>query len=172
MVAYAAASVSCLSAYYVKWRLPRPRFWLVMAFILMSLGVNKQLDLQSFFTDIGRVIAKNNGWYSSRRQVQVVFVGALFAGTVVSAAIVAYKLRSDLREHLFPLLGLVMLLGFIVIRAVSFHHVDLLLKHTVGNVRINWLLEFGGIGVLLFSSLWYVVQQRCYSKNVTTSGTK
>jgi hypothetical protein len=37
--------------------------WLLVAALMTLLCLNKQLDLQSLFTDIGRVIAWKFGWY-------------------------------------------------------------------------------------------------------------
>ena len=44
----------------------------------------------------------------------------------------------------------VLLVSFVLIRAASFHHVDLLLR--AGPVRLNWVLELGGIGLIALTS--------------------
>ena len=38
-----------------------------------------------------------------------------------------------------------MVMGFVVIRAASFHHVDAFLASRLGGLRWNWILELGGI---------------------------
>ncbi len=40
------------------------------------------------------------------------------------------------------------ILGFVVIRAASFHHVDALLAARLGGVRWNWIFELSGISVV------------------------
>ena len=47
----------------------RDRLWLFVALGMAALCVNKQLDLQSLFTDIGRVASHHLGWYEKRRAV-------------------------------------------------------------------------------------------------------
>ena len=43
------------------------------------------------------------------------------------------------------LVGIVFLCCFVAIRASSFHHVDRLLGADLGGLKINWIMELGGI---------------------------
>jgi hypothetical protein len=45
--------------------------------------------------------------------------------------------------------GLFLLLTFIVVRAISFHHVDVFLKSGIAGLKMNWLLELGGISLVV-----------------------
>jgi len=38
--------------------------------------------------------------------------------------------------------------GFVVIRADSFHHVDVFLAARLGRLKWNWILELGGVGAV------------------------
>jgi hypothetical protein len=49
----------------------------------------------------------------------------------------------------FGALGMAFLLAFVTVRAMSFHHVDALLGTRVLQIRVNWMLEIGGIGILI-----------------------
>jgi hypothetical protein len=42
---------------------------------------------------------------------------------------------------------------FVLIRASSFHRVDVFLGHRLVHLRMNWLLEMGGILVMLGAAL-------------------
>ena len=55
--------------------------WFGLAAVLLVLGINKQLDLQTLLISLGRGIAIECGWYDSRRQIQIDFVllAALFS---------------------------------------------------------------------------------------------
>jgi hypothetical protein len=46
------------------------------------------------------------------------------------------------------------LLTFIAIRAASFHHFDRFIGHEVGGVRMNWILELGGISLIAANAAW------------------
>jgi len=130
------------------------RFWILLAVFLLLLGINKQLDVQSLFTEIGRVIARKQGWYNDRRRIQAVFVILFFILSLISIALLWWILRKEWRKLLFPITGLLLLISFIVIRAASFHHVDQLLKSGSCGVRMNWILELGGIGWLMISAAY------------------
>ena len=158
-VAYFVTSVLCLRAY----RRRRPigpadgvtaaRAWLLLSAALFALGINKQLDLQTMFSELGRGLALSQGWYNQRRVVQLVFV----ALTVTVAALVAWRAarlaRSELFELRLALVGVILLVGFILVRASSFHAVDWLLGRSWKSVRLNSLLELSGIGCVLVSAL-------------------
>ena len=45
-------------------------FWMGLAALLVFLGFNKQLDLQTAFTFLAKDFAKATGWYENRRIVQ------------------------------------------------------------------------------------------------------
>jgi hypothetical protein len=119
--------------------------WLGVTVLMLFLGLNKQLDLQSLLTDIGRVLARRDGWYGQRRAVQRWFVLAAAATGVTGLAVMVWKSRAVLRERLSLLIGLSLLVTFVIIRAASFHHVDVLIHSRVLGLRINWILELGGI---------------------------
>lgn len=55
------------------------RFWTVTAVAMVVLGVNKQLDLQTWLIEHARRAAFAEGWYDDRRRVQAVFVLAVAA---------------------------------------------------------------------------------------------
>ena len=139
--AYAAAAVLAWRA----WSRGRQRIWLAVAVGMALLCVNKQFDLQSLFTDIGREISKHGGWYEDRRKVQKGFVIAVLAGAALAGGWFLWRFRAFVAGHKLLAAGLFLLLTFIVVRAISFHHVDVFLKSGVAGIRMNWVLELGGI---------------------------
>ena len=50
------------------------------------------------------------------------------------------------------LVGVVFLCCFVAIRASSFHHVDRLLGADLGGLKINWIMELGGIALVGFGA--------------------
>lgn len=122
--------------------------WLMVGLLLSLLCLNKQLDLQSLMTDIGRVFAWQQGWYEDRRAYQKWFVLGILGVSLVSTVSLFFIYRQFWLKHLLLFCGLAFLLTFIVIRAISFHHFDEILKSSVGGVKINWFLELTGIGLI------------------------
>ncbi len=124
------------------------RFWLILAVAMAVLGLNKQLDLQSALTQIGRDLARADGWYEHRHAVQIAFI-ALVAVAGAAAAAWLGRLSWPLsRGRALALGGIGFLLVFVVMRASSFHHVDLWLKDSVFGLRWNWILELSGIALV------------------------
>ena len=119
-------------------------FWAISAGLMLFLAVNKQLDLQSLMTMIGRCNSQLEGWYDARRMVQTLFIEAVAAGGVLTLALLTLLLRGILGRVWLALLGLGFVCLFVLIRAASFHHVDLLISSEVMGFKINWLLELPG----------------------------
>jgi hypothetical protein len=98
------------------------------------------------------MMAKDEGWYGERREVQREFVVFVALGAVTVAALLVYIARGTSVHLRVAIAGTVALFGFVVIRAASFHHVDVTLKEDVGGFRTNWLLELSGIAVVMLAA--------------------
>lgn len=151
VAAYFAAAFTCFRAAglsHGNYQRESRAFWKLLALGLVLLGINKQLDLQTWLTLTGKKIAQSQGWYENRRPVQVIFILVV---AMVTAAVFFGMLRLVRHQSgwvRLALAGMAFLGGFIVIRAASFHHVDQMLRHDIGGFRLNWLLELGGIGMI------------------------
>ena len=55
------------SALSAVWLGRKVKIWLIFALSMAGLCVNKQLELQSLFTDRGRVAFCHGGWFEQRR---------------------------------------------------------------------------------------------------------
>jgi uncharacterized membrane protein (UPF0136 family) len=120
---------------------------------LVLLGINKQLDLQSALTEMGRIWANRQGWYEDRSQIQMAFItGIALMGLTLFAATL-HVIWGAPKSTFLALIGSTFLMVFIVIRAASFHHVDAMLGHSLSGLRLNWLLEMGAL-LVIFASAW------------------
>jgi hypothetical protein len=133
------------------------RFWVVLTAALVLLGINKQLDLQSLFTQTARDMAFAQGWYENRRLYQAAFIGFLITGGLAVAALLLWAVRRLPLSTQVAAAGLVVLIVFVVIRGASFHHVDEMLGSDVEGIRFNWLLE---LGPLLAISIGAFIRRR------------
>lgn len=127
--------------------------WWLIAFILLFLGINKQLDLQSWLTITGRNLALTEGWYESRRIVQSIFIATIVIFLVTFMIFIGWLMKNNRSNARWSLIGLSMLSCFVVIRASSFHHVDKLINFAPLGIRFNWILELGGIVAIAISAL-------------------
>ena len=121
-----------------------PAFWVILAVVLTVLGLNKQLDLQTPFAEIGRELAKAQGWYGRRADMQGVFVASIAVLGAILLAIFGVLIRRSLRRQGIALAGMVLLVCFVVIRASSFHHIDAVLVTRIAGMQLDWILELAG----------------------------
>jgi hypothetical protein len=131
-----------------------PRVWRTMAVTFLALGINKQMNLLSALTEAGRVIARMQGWYGERQPTQLALMTAVAILCVIAAIIVARWTHKAPTATWLALAGTILLIGFVAIRAVSLHAIDHFLGQTVFNLRWNWIVEIGGIGIVLATSCW------------------
>jgi ATP/ADP translocase len=123
-------------------------FWSLVALLMLLLGINKQLDLQSLLTEMGRQVARYQGWMEERRVVQLWFIAGF--STILMAGFVCFCIimRNLFRRFMLAFMGLFLLLGFIIIRAASFHHIDEVLHSRIWDLKMNWIFELGGIFIV------------------------
>jgi hypothetical protein len=119
-----------------------------IAILMVLLAINKQLDLQSLLTQTGRDLLKDTGLYGDHRTLQAIFIGVFAAVGLTGLAAMLWGCRRRLGECWLALTGLTAVVVFVTIRAASFHKVDSGLGQELAGMRLNWILELGGIGLV------------------------
>ena len=152
VAAYVMAAWLCLNASRGGAKRER-RLWLVLAVAMALLAINKQLDLQSLLTAVGRHTAKMHGWYGERRHYQRIFIAVMVIGGLVAMGIVLSLFRRGSGAAKGAIAGFALLIVFILVRASSFEAVDTLLVRHLNGVKVNHLLELGGIAIVGLSAL-------------------
>jgi len=154
VAAYGSAFIACVACARVQQKQDaRQRFWIIMAVIMALLGVNKQLDLQTWFTQTGRDLALAQGWYEERQAVQIAFIAALVLAAAGAMVFLQRAVGRLGREARWAATGLLLLAVFVVLRAASFHHIDRMLNIRLGTVTFNAVLELGGIACILIAAV-------------------
>lgn len=153
VAAYGAAMILCYLSSRKMPAGPHRQFWFYMTVIMALLGINKQLDLQTWFTQTGRDLAMENGWYERRRMVQVIFIAWLALAGILAMSWLKNWLRHLDRYARRAAVGLVLLVVFVIVRATSFHHIDRMLGISLEGLRVNALLELSGIGLIALAAL-------------------
>ena len=159
VILYFAASISCWRSGQIvelhgRRRLYERRAWRFIAMLFLVLGINKQLDLQTALTEAGRILAHLQGWYEQRRFVQTAFIGLVAITCLLLAATLLIWLRRAPVPTWLALFGTITVLGFVLIRAASFEHIDRLIGERILGLRWHWVIEISGISLVLVSSQW------------------
>ena len=136
-----------------------PQFWFYLSICLLFLGVNKQLDLQTWLTLAIRDNAVAHGWYSNRRVVQAVFVVFLGLGMLITLLSLRTFLAKSWHLYKFTWLGILLLCTFILMRVASFHHFDVFINTHFLGLRINVILEIGALLLIIIGALKHSKEQ-------------
>jgi hypothetical protein len=151
-LAYVVGALFCVRAGIVTRHSDKQQPWWILAVILLFLGVNKLLNLQTRLINLGRSAAQTQGWYPYEREAQAVFV-VLF--TLVLAATLAAcvkKWRRFVKEQPLALAGVLLLFLFVVVRAATLNHVDALLRLNLYDDYWAWTLELIAAACLAWSA--------------------
>ncbi len=150
VVAYALALVLCVMAFRNAGTIAGGRaegLWAVLACLMLGLGINKQLDLQTWFTQVGRDLAIRQGWYAGRQAYQGAFILLIALGGLVMIAASSWLAIRN-RWPIMPLVGAASLVGYVVVRAASFHHVDRIINLSIPGARLSSVIELVGIAII------------------------
>lgn len=127
-------------------------FWAGLAFLLALMAVNKQFDFQTLFTTIGRCAALDQGWYGDRQGVQRGFIMVLIAVAGIGGAALLWLMRNTLGRLWLVLTGLGLLIFFVLMRASSFHHMDIFINTELMGLRMNWVVEMGALALIIIGA--------------------
>jgi hypothetical protein len=152
---YFVACASCwITARNLTGSKRETRIWWSITALFLALGINKQLDLQTALTEAGRVVANTQGWYQQRQIVQLGFILLVtIACLAATVTLLGWAMDSPAPTYL-ALVGVVLVIGFVLVRAASFHHIDQFIRTRILGLPWNWILEMGGISVVLAASVW------------------
>lgn len=129
------------------------KVWLLAASALCLLAANTLLQAEVLLTHVLRTIAKMEGWYGGRRELQYAVVGLL----VLLAWPVWLRLRTAFKtSHSAsgPVLwGLTLVLLVFVLRLVSAHGFDALLNLRLLGLSLGRLTELAGLGLVMHGCL-------------------
>ncbi len=139
---------------------PETGFWIILTLVFVALCVNKQLDLQTLLTQIGRDAARAQGWYKQRRAFQLGFIVTFATITLIGATAMLIRFRRSPFGLWLAAAGLSMQALFVVMRAASMHHADAFFRIRIGGFRLLVLLELPGIIAVIIAAGLYIRQRR------------
>lgn len=127
-------------------------FWTFVSLAMFALCVNKQLDLQSLLTAIGREMAERGRWYNDRKIVQIYFFKAIFLIAITAMSLLIFINLKSGKSVIVATVGMLLITTFVLSRAASFHGMDNMLNTPILSLKMNHLLENFGIALVLGSA--------------------
>ncbi len=112
-----------------------------IALILLIMIIIRLFNINEFFTNESRLIAKYEGWYEERGTVQLLFVCSLIISGILLLIYMERKFSTIWRHYSWSIYGTIVLIVFITINAVSYHPIDQFLKRETGGIKINRIIE-------------------------------
>lgn len=138
---------------------PGRMFWAIIVGFLILLAINKQLDMQSALTIAGKCLAKAQEWYANRRIVQAGFIIVMLIIILICFIITIFAMRGIFFANIFAIFGLMTLLSFIMVRAISFHHFD----HFIGSKSFgfsnNFIFENFGLILISVNAILIIIKR-------------
>lgn len=136
-----------------------PGLWRTVVVICLLLALNRTFDLLEGLTALGRCDAERGGWYASRRLLQWPIVVGLGLASVAVLRALMVRHRQAATGSRLALVGLPLLCGYVLIRAVGFHYIDRLIALRIGGLTLNFLFE-GTFLVLLMANAVALLRRR------------
>lgn len=127
-------------------------FWIIIALCMLFLCLNKQLDLQTTLTRIGKSYAKNQGWYQYRRAIQAGFILSLLILFSTFFFINFEKIKEIFKSNWVAFMGFFIILLYVFGRALYFYHLSERLNLQIFQSEKSWIIELVGISFLISSA--------------------
>jgi len=133
------------------------RVWIWLAVILTALGFNKPFDLQTRLIELGRQIARQADLSPSLPGLHLLFFLAFILLLLALVAVILFRFRFPIGRYVVQLpwaaAGCASVCVYIVIRAANIDHVDQMLGMDWGKFPFLWLLEAGGLLLIMAQTL-------------------
>ena len=148
------------------------RVWICLSVILAVLGLNKQFDLQTLIIELGRRIAYGKHLLPYRRELYALFFLGFVLAAIALFAFVLVRFSADLGKYAraFPLAacGCGLIGTYIVIRAATIDGVDQMLGFDLERIPFFWLLEAGGLLLIMIQALRIIEPLKFLHRERTT----
>jgi hypothetical protein len=119
---------------------------------LIVLALNKLFE--GSVTGFIRMLAMEEGWYDQRRVVQIEFIAVVALVCLLVVGVLLLLARHAPAATQIALVGTMMLLALGLVRDASLHQIDHLMGQRIIGLKVNWIFELGGLGLVLLASKW------------------
>lgn len=142
-----------MAAIFTGWRSGRRGAWLAIAIGVLALLLARALNAEEVLREQLRSGMLDAETYRDRRTLQnaVLGVGVIALIGVVGASF-AWPWWKRITPPMLAACGVVGIFLLSLLRILSVHSVDRLLYFAVGPIRLHWIAELAGIGLIALAS--------------------
>jgi predicted RNA-binding Zn-ribbon protein involved in translation (DUF1610 family) len=149
VIAYIAAAICCgVKAKYSKQYGGNYRFWIGLACLLLLLGINKQLNLQSLFGQIFHDSAVVNSWFERSESIKIAFFALLSMLVFFGSIGFRLYLANSWRNYKIAWIGLLLLGSFFMLQAANTNKIQDFFEKTIAGIGIDHMLEIAAITLI------------------------
>jgi hypothetical protein len=147
-------------------------FWFTVFFIMAFLGVCKHFNLPSALTEVGRILARSEGWMQQRRVVQIGIMAGAGIGGIFIVVLLLRRIPHEIKKrHWMTLLCLFYIVAFVAFRTISLHAWGTVLSYRIFGLRVNWIGELAGIfGICVSVVVYWCGEYALRSKKKSDGG--
>jgi len=143
--AISAGGLCASAAWTMRTARHRAAFWLISAGLLLLIGINKQLDLQTMMINIGRSIAVRQGWWDQRAWAQrTALAAAIVAAMLVGMWMIRTAWRHGMGERLC-VVSIAILTCYVLLRMTAIVRQDDILPELLHADRLAMACELTGL---------------------------
>lgn len=133
------------------------RAWLWLGVILAMLGLNKPIDLQTLLIGLGRWIAGKAKLSPHSPWLHALFFLGFVVFIILLFLVLLLRIRIGMgtfgRQHPLATAGCCSIFVYVIIRAISITGVDKLLGWNLQHIPSLWMLEAGGLMLIIIQGL-------------------
>lgn len=146
--------VSAHNNIFARKRSKQRLLWVIISLLMLFLALNKQLDLQTLLTDIGKSIFEKSALHEDRRKYQTLFVLSVASIFVIAIFAIFIELLTVLKKHLLAIAGLGLIALFILYRAASIHHFADFFEYEILSFQFRDFVEISGIILIILNGVF------------------
>lgn len=135
-------------------------YWRICGCLFIFQVLNTPLDLHALIWTSGRCLAHAQGWYENRQEIQYLFLAVMAILVSLFLALVVRIFCRSIFSNLLLTLGVLIAIGFTLIRGVSLHDAAHYYGHSIGPFRAADFIEFAGILLALCAAVVSLRQTR------------
>jgi hypothetical protein len=128
-------------------------FWLVASLAIFALGVNKQLDLQTWLHNSAKAWIEAKGLYEHKQTLQLGFVAVIALGGLATVWLLRRWIMNSGRRYRLVFIGLGVSIFFVVTRAASIYIFDPMIGSAEATEAVGATLEIAALVLIVVGAM-------------------